>query len=278
MAFLRVVEFFQPLFEGRPGRPIDLGRGVDGFLAGVKRARGCFDVALVGDHKDPGLLKFSSVQSAALVEKELGVPAAPVIVARDSNRPQTLSAVVTAYGLGLRNIMLAWGDRYLPGRPKNVYDFTGLGALISEARGIATRAGITVRIFAPLDVESLKTGRGVAVARSRLKAGADLLLAQPPTTDAEAELSRHLGLLSQAGLGESVLLNAFPFKDEEDVLHCEGFFGWTLPPELHRRAAGGRAALDDCARDVVNALRKRGSAGVYVSTRGEPENARAILG
>jgi 5,10-methylenetetrahydrofolate reductase len=278
MGFLKVVEVLQPLYAFDQGRPLQLQDRIDEFVAGVREVRQYCDVVLVGDNKSPGLLKFSSLESAAMLESEAGVKAAPVVVARDSNRTQILSSVLTAYGLGLRNLMLAWGDRYPRPGPKNVYDFQNLSAAISEARGMAKRAGLEVRLFAPVDLRSLRTPRGIRVASSRLAAGADLLLAQPPTTDAGRELEAHARLLTSAGLKDRVLLGAFPFRSEEDVEQCEEFFGWSLPRGVHRLAGSGREALTAEARRVVGEIRRRGSTGVYVSTRGDPAIASELLG
>jgi 5,10-methylenetetrahydrofolate reductase len=278
MGFVRVVEVLQPLYSSQKGRPIRLQAGIDELVASVKGVRRFCDVVLVGDNKSPGLLKLSSLESAVLLERGAGVKAAPVIVARDSNRAQVLSAVVTAYGVGLRNLMLAWGDRYPRSGPKNVYDFEGLSALVSEAREIARRASIEVRLFAPVDLRSLGTPRGVRMAKSRLGAGADFLLAQPPTTDSGKELERHVRLIEAAGLKDSVLLGVFPFRSEDDVNRSEKFFGWSLPRSVHRLAESGREALEAEAGRVAGELRVRGCAGAYVSTRGDPGIAKQLLG
>jgi 5,10-methylenetetrahydrofolate reductase len=278
MGFVRVVEVLQPLYSSQKGRPIRLQTGIDELVASVKGVRRFCDVVLVGDNKSPGLLKLSSLESAVLLERGAGVKAAPVIVARDSNRAQVLSAVVTAYGVGLRNLMLAWGDRYPRSGPKNVYDFEGLSALVSEAREIARRASIEVRLFAPVDLRSLGTPRGVRMAKSRLGAGADFLLAQPPTTDSGKELERHVRLIEAAGLKDSVLLGVFPFRSEDDVNRSEKFFGWSLPRSVHRLAESGREALEAEAGRVAAELRVRGCAGAYVSTRGDPGIAKRLLG
>jgi 5,10-methylenetetrahydrofolate reductase len=274
---MRAVEVFQPVF--RPGSPtLDIRGGMDELVSDVRDIRDRCDVVLVGDHKDPRLLKFSSIQTAALLEGEAGVKAAPVIVARDSNRAQTLSAIVTAYGLGLTNLMLAWGDRYPAGGPANVYDFPSLSAVIAEARTIAESAGLKVRLFAPVDLRTLGSPGGIRVARSRLRAGADLLLAQPPTTDSEGVLDAHADLVRAARLKESVLLGVFPFRSEHDLVSCEGFFGWSLPRSLHKLAGRGEDALIAEARRVSAKLRSRGFVGVYLSTRGTPRIARRLLG
>lgn len=244
----------------------------------MKEVRDLCDLVLVGDHKDPSLLKLSSVETAASLEKGVGVQAAPVIVARDSNRPQTLSAIATAYSLGLRNLMLAWGDRYHGVRPANVYDFPNLSTLISEARGIATTAGLKVRILAPVDLRTLESSRGVRMARSRLAAGADLLLAQPPTTDSKVTFKAHTRLLDDSGMRESVLLGVFPFRSAEDIARCEEFFGWNLPKSLYQTAESGGGALSAEAARVVKELRARNRPGVYVSTRGAVRTARELLG
>jgi len=278
MRFLRVVEVFQPLFRLEGGGRIDLRGGLEELAFEVRGIRDLCDVVLVGDHKDPSLLKVSAVETAALLEREAGVQAAPVIVARDSNRSQTLSAIVTAYGLGLQNIMIAWGDRYSPPCPKNVYDFPNLSTLISEARRIADRARVRVRIFAPVDLRMLESRRGVRVARSRLHAGADLLLAQPPTTDPCDALEAHDLLLSASGMRESILLGVFPFRSAGDVARCETFFGWNLPSSIHRLARSGSEALTAEASRVVKELKARGHPGVYVSTRGTPRTAKELMG
>ncbi len=278
MPFLRVVEVFQPLFPSEGGGRLDISAGLDEFVAGVRGIRDLCDVVLVGDHKSSGFVKFSAVESAAILEREAGVKAAPVVVARDSNKASVRSAILTAYGLGLRNLMVAWGDRYPAGEPKNVYDFKDLASVVSEARSISTRAGIHARILAPVDISSLGGTEGVERARARLKAGADLLLAQPPTTDAGESFERHVGLLKASGLEKNVLLGVFPFKSRADVDACERSFGWNLPPLLHRSAGRGERALLEASTEVSHQIRVARLQGVYLSTRGTPSVARAILG
>ncbi len=275
MAFLRVAEVFQPLFWDRR---IDLKRGLDEFVSSVGAIRSFCDLVVVGDMKAPEALKFSSLESAALLERDAGVKAAPVIVCRDHNRPQVRSSILTAYGLGLENLMLVWGDRYPPGAPKNVYDFRGLSEVVKEARDIAAGAGARVRVLAPVDIEALGTAKGMLAAKSRLTAGADFLLAQPPTTDSGRELERHSRLVAEAEVRGSVLLNAFPFRGRQDVANCREFFGWRLPDSLDALAESGEEALLAEARKVASTLKERGFPGVYISTRGTPGVARTLLG
>jgi 5,10-methylenetetrahydrofolate reductase len=277
LGFLRVVEVFPPILPHSSGERVSIKQGVERFVSGVGSVREYCDLVLVADVKDPGILKFSSVQAAALLEREAGVRAAPVIVARDSNRPRLLSDILTAYGLGLRNLMIAWGDRYRASEPRNVYDFPDLASVISEARGIANRAGIKARILAPVNLDALGNLRGVSTARGRLKAGADLLLAQPPTTDSKSTLENHSRLLDATSLKGVVLPGVFPFTDSADVLRCEEKFGWRLPKGLHETARKGAPNLLAEAREVISALPLRGFPGVCVSTRGDPTYARRLL-
>jgi hypothetical protein len=276
--FLRVVEVFQPLFPSGSRRHIGLDANLAEFVREVGAIKGLCDLVLVGDHKGPGFLKFSAVQAAALLEGRAGVRSAPVIVARDANRLQLRSSILTAVGLGIRDIMLAWGDRYPAGGPANVYDYPSLAALISDAREIAEDAGEKVRLLAPVDLRSLGSPRGAAMAHARLRAGAELLLAQPPTTDSGRTLEAHGRLLVASGLKGRVLLNVFPFRGRDDLASCERFFGWSLPDEVHRAAGAGEEALTEEARRVTAGLRGRGYPGVYASTRGDPRVARRLLG
>jgi hypothetical protein len=131
--------------------------------------------------------------------------------------------------------------------------------------------------LAPVDVSLLGSSRGVQLAKSRIRAGAELLLAQPPTTDSGETLDRHLALLGASGLRNRVLLNVFPFRDKKDVLYCEKYFGWRLPRALHKMAGSGQAALLEEARRAARRIRREGLPGVYVSTRGHTDVAKKIL-
>ena len=112
----------------------------------------------------------------------------------------------------------------------------------------------------------------------RLRAGADMLLAQPPTTDAEETFDRHASTVRKAGLEGRVILSVFPFKGERDVRLYERKFGWALPKALHRAAARGEGHLLETGREVVRRLRSEKQPGVYAITRGDPAVAERLLG
>ena len=76
---------------------------------------------------------------------------------------------------------------------------------------------------------------------------------------------------------KKVLLNAFPFRNKEDVDACRAKFGWNIPAVVDKLAGEGEARLLKESKLVVEKLRENGLPGVYVSTRGRPELARFIL-
>jgi hypothetical protein len=274
--FLRVVEVFPPFFP-RKGK-VDVDGGIDRFLEEVREVRDLADVLLVANLKTPGVVQVSPVETAAMLQELLRVDAAPVVVLRDGNRRQFLSAVLTALSLDLASIMVARGDD-LPAseRSSNVRDYATLAEAIGEAAALRRRAGSDLKIFAPMDLERLGKPGGRAVGRRRLAAGAALLLSQPPTTDPGATYDKHMGLLRGTPLQDQVLLNVFPFRDAKDVRRCERYFGWKLPERVHLAARGGRESLDSLARGVVARLRDEGAPGVYLSTRGSPAVAKTLL-
>ena len=279
MSFLRVVEVFPPLFPASTGKDnhVDFEHSLARFVDGARSVRSRADVILVADVKNTKLLKFSTLQAASLLKDRLRVKVAPVIVTRDFNRPQFLSTVLTGVSMELDYLMLAWGDTYPPAaHATSVRDFRSLAEAIREAALLRERTRAATRLLAPVDLEGLANLRGVARARERLKAGADYLLAQPPTADAEG-LARHSELLQGADLKGRVLLNVFPFRGLKDVRECEAYFGWRLPKSLHRTAAKGERALLDAARGVVMALRDQRFPGVYLNTRGTPSIAERLL-
>ncbi len=273
-----MVEVFPPLFPIKGTKEdIKLQDRLDEVVEAVRGIRRCADLMLVATVKNPDLLKVSSIQVAALIQKKAGIQAAPSIVVRDSNRLQLLSEIVTAYSFDLTSIMLVWGDRYPAGaRSRNAYDFKDLSEVIREAVRIGKRAGIKPRIMAPVTLAS-QGGDQAGLGLGRVKAGASILLGQPPTTNPQHAFDEHEAALGSAGLEGRVLLNIFPFRDAKDVLDCEKYFGWALPQRLHETAKRGRSALIGEARSVVNRLRLDGYPGVYVSTRGDPSVARDIL-
>lgn len=281
MKFLRVVEVLPPTFPSAKGPPgsINLTGSVTGLVKSIAAIRGCSDLILVADVKNPDVLKLSSIHVASVIQRRAGVKAAPVITVRDSNRPHLRSTILTAFVLGLDSLMLVWGDRYpASAGVSNVYDYDDLTDTIADASRVAKRAGVKARILTPVTLTSLASEKGVARAKSRLDAGADFLLAQPPTTDSGATFEYHLGLLESSGLRSRVLLNTFPFRDSQDVRDCELYFGWKLPRRVHELAMSGRRSLLAEARAVAWKIRESGLPGVYVSTRGRPILARTVLG
>jgi 5,10-methylenetetrahydrofolate reductase len=279
MGFVCVVELFPPLFpySQRKESQIDFEQGIRRFIDQARSVGGIADIILIADVKDPNLLKLSAVEAAVLLKERAGIDAAPVLVLRDSNRKTFLSSVLTCFSLELGHLMFAWGDDYLPrSGSSNVRDFTSLAQSIGEAAQLRRRARMRTKFLAPVNVERLSSKGEGARARDRLRAGAEYLLAQPPTTDLKT-LERHGTLLRETKLWDRVLLNVFPFKDSEDVRECEAYFGWRLPKSLRDTAEKGHRALFEAEREVVGALRDQRFAGIYLNTRGTPGLAKQLL-
>lgn len=279
MTFLRIVEVFPPAFaSGRRGERLPLEDSIDRFLRELRGISHLADLFLVADLKDPRLLKVSPLEAASMIQKVLGVPAAPVLAVRDMTSQRYLSSVVTGISLGLRGLMPVWGDDQGRSRRRSFSDFRTLAQAIAEASAIRERAASRTQIFAPVDLSSLAAPGGRSLAKGRLKAGADLLLAQPPTTDSDVTFRAHLKLAERSGVGARVVYNVFPFEDEADVRRCEKLFGWKLPRVLHKKAAEDPDGLESIERKVVRRLKEEGLPGVYLSTRGKPGVAGRLLG
>jgi hypothetical protein len=280
VGFLRVTEVFPPLFPrgNHVQAPLDLERELERFVEDVRDIREFGDLFLVANVKNPELLKVSTVEAAFLLQDRIRIKAAPVLVVRDMNRLQFLSTVVTALSFELDSLMIAWGDAYpASAKATNVRDFSSLGRAMHEANSIRRQARSSIRLLAPIDLTRLRSPRGVAQAKERLRAGAEFLLAQPPTTDAGAAFDLHSRTIEKAGLKERVLLNVFPFKDTIDVQDCERRFGWSLPRSLRETASRGESFLVESERDVIERLEQEGFPGVYLSTRGTPSVAARLL-
>ncbi|MDG6990294.1 MAG: hypothetical protein JRM99_02600 [Nitrososphaerota archaeon] len=277
MAFLRVVEVLPPLFRVSAGDLRGAKAAVGRLTSDVRKFRRYADIFLVANVKDPNVLKLDTVHLASTLHEALGVDSAPVIVVRDQNRPQFLASVLTALVGGAGPLMVAWGDDYPGGTASNVRDFESLAGAVAEASRLRRVARPDAMVLAPVNVERLSEPRELALAEKRLAAGADLLLAQPPTTDAGATFERHLALLDDAGLRGKVLLSVFPFMGRSDVSRYERMFGWRLPASLHAAAKGGRAPLLEAERAVVRRMRREHLPGVYLSTRGDVSLARDVL-
>ena len=266
-----------PLFPGSRSKADRIAHeaAIEQFKEVVRSIRVVADVFLLANVKDQRRLKFDSVHAAVMLQEDFKLETAPVVVVRDQNRPQFLSTILTVVSLGLNSAMIAWGDDY-PSGATNVRDFPNLAEAIRAASLIRSRARSPTRFFAPVDIDSLAYRKGVALANERLRAGADLLLAQPPTTDGET-LERHTSLVERTGLKERVLLNVFPFKDEDDMRRYERMFGWKLPRSIHAEATRGEDRLLELERGVVKRMRSEGFPGIYVSTRGTPAVAERLL-
>jgi len=280
MAFLRVVEVFPPLypFPAPRSRGVRYEAGLGRFYAEVKGIRDFADVFLVANVKNPALLKLDTVYAAIRLRESLEVRAGPAVVVRDQNRALFDSTVFTAIAAGLEWLFLAWGDdRPTSAKITNVRDFEGLASAIRRASLIRSKAHASTKFFAPVDVESLAYPQGVAMAKERLRAGADMLLAQPPTTDPEETFDRHASLVDDAGLKGRVLISVFPFRDRADIIHYQRLFGWRLSNRVLLEASRGERRMNDLAGAIVERLRTEGHPGVYLVTRGNPGIARAVL-
>lgn len=278
--FTRLIEVFPPNFyvEAAKEPLIGLRQKMRDTITRVKKIENLADAILVADMKDPQKLQLASIYTAAVLRDELSTEVIPVIPTRDLNRKAIRTAFLTCLSLGLESVALVWGDPYSRGDgSKNVYDFRSLAEALADGRTLADRADIPATMLAPVDVALVGTPRGASLARSRLEAGADLLLAQPPTSDTAHTLGKHVALLKGPGLEKKVLHNVFPFRDKQDLDACRARFGWQLPRELDAIALEGERRLLREAHAVVDALEAEKMPGVYVSTRGKPELARFIL-
>ena len=278
--FTTIVEVFPPNFSAQAAREplIGLKQKMRDMVARVKKIENLADAILVSDMKEASRLELASVHTAGVLKGELGLEVIPVIPARDMNRKAIRTSFLTALSMGLESVALVWGDRYTESEgSKNVYDYSSLAEVIAEMRSLADRADVGATILSPVDLSSLSGERGRGLAQGRLEAGADGFLAQPPTAELAHNLGDHLRILEESGLTERVMPNVFPFRDSEDVRSCRARFGWSLPPELERIGDQGERMLLKEARSVVDALKRSGVAGVYVSTRGKPELAKFIL-
>lgn len=280
MPFLKIIEVIPPLFPISKDTedPIALDSKMERFMEEVRSIRDFADIFLVANVKNQSMLKIDNVHVAITLQDFLRVEAAPVIVVRDHNRSGFLSTTLAAVEAGLKSLMIAWGDDYpASANLTNVRDYSTLADAIAEVSTVRSRARAPTKFFAPVNIESLSSARGIAMAKRRLEAGADVLLAQPPTTDAGKTFERHLSLIESAGLKEEVILNVFPFKNDDDARHYEEIFGWKLSNALHEEAKGNPATLLANEREVVRRSREEGLRGIYVSTRGEPVFAERIL-
>jgi 5,10-methylenetetrahydrofolate reductase len=279
--FTTVVEIFPPNFSSETAKEPLLGlrQKTQDIVARVKKVENLADCVLVADMKDLGRLKLSSIYTAAMLKRELDTEVIPVIAARDSNRSAVRTLFLSALSYGMDSVMLVWGDKYNEGEgSSNVYDYPSLSVVIKEMRELADRANVRATILAPINLATLGTKKGDEMALSRVRSGADCLLAQPPTSDISQTLPEQVKKLEQKDLKRRVLLNVFPFRDKEDIDACRKRFGWNIPSSLDRMAEeGGEARLLRESRSVVEKMRTDRLPGVYVSTRGRPELARFIL-
>ncbi len=278
--FTTLIEVFPPNFSLETAREplIGIKQKMRDMVARVRKIEDLADAILVADMKDPGRLQLASVYTSAVLKEELGTEVIPVVPMRDMNRKAVRTTFLTCLSLGLESVSLVWGDKYGEGEgSRNVYDFKTLAEALSEVRALAERSDVNATLLSPVDISTLDGNRGARIAEGRLKSGADVLLAQPPTSDVARTLQTHVAKLSANHLEGKVLHNIFPFRSLEDVRSCRARFGWDLPAELDAIAAEGEPALLKEARAVAEAVRDRGLPGIYVSTRGKPELARYLL-
>jgi 5,10-methylenetetrahydrofolate reductase len=279
--FTTMVEIFPPNFSAEMAKEPLLGlrQKTQDIVARMKKVENLADCILVADMKDVGRLKLSSVYTAAMLKQELDIEVIPVIGARDNNRSAVRTLFLSALSYGLDSVMLVWGDKYGDGEgSSNVYDYPSLSSVIKEMRELADRANVKATILAPINVGTLGTQKGDEIASTRVKSGADCLLAQPPTTDVSQTLPKHVKILEEKKLNKRVLLNVFPFWGKEDIESCRKRFNWDISAALDKMAEdGGEPRLLKESRLVVEKMRQERLPGVYVSTRGKPEIARFIL-
>jgi 5,10-methylenetetrahydrofolate reductase len=278
--FTTLIEVFPPNFSAETAREplIGIKQKMRDMIARVRRIEDLADAILVTDQKDPSRLQLASVYTSAVLKDELGTEVIPVVPMRDMNRKAVRTTFLTCLSLGLESVSLVWGDRYGNGDGfRNVYDFRSLAEALSEVRGLAERSDVSATLLAPVDISALGGKRGARMAADRLSSGADVLLAQPPTSDVAYTLEKHMERLSANHLEHRVLPNIFPFRSREDIVACRERFGWDLPRALETIAEEGEPGLLREARAVAEAAKERGLPGIYVSTRGKPELARYIL-
>ena len=273
MSFLRVVEVFPPLVPDPATAAADWRP--ESWAKACSPLKEVADVVLVADLALPRRMFLSPVEAAARL-KGHGFRAFPTLVVRDMNSAGFQTALRSCAALGLDGVMVAWGDDYPAGSGvTNVRDYHTLAEAVKVARSVLDESTGGSMLLAPVSLE--KDPGAMSRGKERLEAGADYLLAQPPTTDALGTFDSHLELLEGAGLSGKVLLGVFPFRDDDDLAECESKFEWDLPERVHSIAQSGVEALDAECKSVVERLREEEMPGVYLSTRGDPTWAQRLL-
>ena len=281
--FLQTVELWPPGFS-TDGPPQNLERQFSWLAERVEILGRYFDAFQIADLKRPRRSYVDSVTTASrLREKFKWAEAIPTISARDRNRKALREGVASALFSGMENLILVWGDKFLPseeGESSNVYDVEGLAGLIRLAREVQskTEAG-ELSILTPIDMARLGDDSYLEIVKGREAASSNVFLAQIFLGDPE-EYLRLLKRLRREGVKSPVLHNVFPLLGYEDAVDISKRFGLSVSDSLLKelKEGGAPAGMKFATkfREALYAERKE-TQGVYVSSRGEPELAIRLV-
>ncbi len=246
-------------------------------LAAAKMLReGGIDVVNIADGAR-AQAKMSNLALAVRLQREIGIEAILHVCGRDRNLLGTLSHLLGAHDLGVRNLVVITGDPPKMGDFPDataVYDLDSIGILKLAARlnhgidpgGKPLGAGTRFLLATGAEPAALNYPRELARLRDKKAAGAEIVMTQPVYSP--EVLERFLDDIAPLGL--PVLVGLLPLASHRNAefLHNE-VPGMQVPETIRermRKAGTGVAARGEgvaIAREMLASVRGR-VAGAYI--------------
>jgi 5,10-methylenetetrahydrofolate reductase len=286
--FAKIIEIFPPGLpvpsRMKPEQKIDLSVRFESIVKNLGDLEALADAFSLPELRDGSRIHLNSIGVAAELIRRTGSAIVPTITLRDSNRQNLLGTIAFAIFSGIQNLQVVRGDPYdsLSGTaPKNVYDFSKIGTLVSVIRKLESHLTNSdpLCILAPINLSKISDAQYFSMVKERELAGVNIFVTESLFEDTEVYLDR-ISKLRVLGVRVPIIHNIFPFRDYEDAISCIDKFGWKVSSEeLHGLKTGGPKFGIEMARARYFGLldEKDISQGACISTRGNADLIRQVV-
>lgn len=284
--FAKIVELFPP---GLPSpetmiesQRFDISLRFERLVQEIFELEAVADAFSLPELKDGVRIHLNTIALASELEKRTGSDVIPTMTLRDSNKQGILGLISYAIFAGIENLQVVRGDPYGDSLPKNVYDFSKVSDLVTAIRKIESHSstGEKMCILAPINMTKTNNQGYVETIKKRALSGVDIFVTDSFFEDTDKHLSR-ISKLRRSGIETPIIHNIFPFRDYKDAIVTIRKFGWKVPrEELHGlKTRGPDYGLKMARKRYYDLLDRQSEAnGVCISTRGNPELVKLIIG
>lgn len=235
-------------------------------------------------------VRVDALSTAAMLQRECGIPLVPHLTGRDRNRIALQSAVMAACAWGIRYILCVTGDPVRMSQESNtsgVFDVNSVGLVKlaadvrdSRQEGDAPRRALSIGVA--LNPNARNLGSQVDRLKRKIEAGADFALTQP--IFAEDRLEALQEALTGAGVDIPIYWGILPLTSlrNAEFIHNE-VPGIQVPDSLREEmarfeaVADQRAAATEACTRLIQSTAPRAHGFYIIAPRNRVELLRPLV-